>query len=198
MSYHAKLERMAVPVLEHMAVSVVEHPRPWTEEEFFALGETANRVELFDGSLLVSPAPTVRHQRLSRRLANVLEPAAREAGLDVHLAINLRLRPGRVPIPDLVIARPVDPDTLVIEARDIELVCEITSTNAATDRVLKMHYYSAAGIPWYLLVDPQGPTLNLFRLDGDKYVEEASAAPGERLLFTAPIVTELDPASLAE
>jgi hypothetical protein len=36
----------------------------------------------------------------------------------------------------------------------------------------------------------------LYRLDDDKYVEEASAEPGTPLLFTDPIVTELDPASL--
>jgi len=29
-------------------------------------------------------------------------------------------------------------------------------------------------------------------------VAEASAAPGERLLFTTPFVAELDPASLAQ
>jgi Uma2 family endonuclease len=187
---------MAAPVIE--AVPVTEHTDPWTEEEFFALGETANRVELFDGSLLVSPAPSIRHQFLAAALRDALRPAAREAGLEVHLAVNVRLRAGQIPIPDLVIARPVDLDTLVIEARDIELVCEITSTNVVADRVLKMHYYSAAAIPRYLLVDPRGPVLNLFRLDGDKYVAEASAGPGERLLFTAPVVTELDPASLAQ
>ncbi len=179
-----------------MAAPVVDHNFPWTEEEFFAFGETNARVELFDGSLLVSPAPTVRHQVLSVALRNALHPAAREAGLYIYLAINLRLRTGRIAIPDLVIARPVDPDTLVVEARHVELVCEITSTNAATDRVLKMHYYAVAGIPWYLLVDPRPLRLSLFRLDGDKYVEEAGAVPGEPLLFTAPIVTELDPASL--
>jgi Uma2 family endonuclease len=98
----------------------------------------------------------------------------------------------------VVVAHPVDLDALVVEARDITLICEITSTNVATDRVLKMHYYATAGIPWYLLVDPKPLSLSLYRLDGDKYVEEASAAPGERLLLTAPIVTELDPASLGD
>jgi Uma2 family endonuclease len=169
---------------------------PWTEEDYFALGETPARVELFDGSLLVSPRGTVRHQSWSLSLANALDAAAREAGLDVYLAINLRLRTGRIAIPDLVITRPVDLDTVTVEARDIELVCEITSTNAATDRVLKMHYYAGAGIPRYLLVDPRPMALYLCRLGGDKYVEEASALPGESLLFTAPVVTELDPASL--
>ena len=112
-----------------MAAPVFEHVFPWTEEEYFALGETADRVELFDGSLLVSPAPTIRHQHLSVRLHNALEPAALSAGLAIYLAVNVRLRPGRVPIPDLVITAPVDPDTLVLEARLLRLVCEITSTS---------------------------------------------------------------------
>jgi Uma2 family endonuclease len=180
-----------------MATEAFGHVFPWTEEDYFALGETKDRVELFDGSLVVSPAPSVRHQHLSRRLANALEPAAIEAGLEVYEAINLRLRPGRVPIPDLVVVRPVEKDTLVLDAGEVALVCEITSpSNAGHDRILKMHHYAAAGIPWYLLVEPQPLTLQLYRLDGDRYVEEASAVPGESLLFTAPIVTELDPASL--
>lgn len=180
-----------------MAAPAFEHVVPWTEEEYFALGQTADRVELFDGGLLVSPAPTVKHQHLSVRLHNALEPGARDAGLEVYLAVNVRLRPGRVPIPDLVITRPVPPDTLVVEARLLGLICEITSTNAATDRVLKMHYYAVAGIPWYLLVDPDPVTLRLYRLDGDKYVEEASAGPGETLRLTEPVAATLDVDQLA-
>ena len=48
------------------------------------------------------------------------------------------------------------------------------------------------------MVDPKPLSLNLYRLHGETYVEEASAALGERLLFTEPIVAELDPASLGD
>jgi Uma2 family endonuclease len=179
-----------------MAAPVYEHVVPWTEEEYFALGETADRVELFDGGLLVSPAPTIRHQDLSARLRDALLPAARNAGLAVYLAVNVRLRPGRVPIPDLVITEPVPLDTLVVEAAMLRLVCEITSTNAANDRVLKMHYYAAAGIPWYLLVDPDPLVLRLYRLDGDRYVEHSSAKFGEALTLTEPVDAVLDTSRL--
>jgi Uma2 family endonuclease len=84
----------------------------------------------------------------------------------------------------------------VLDGAEVRLVCEITSTNAATDRVLKMHYYAVAGIPWYLLVDPDPVTLSLFRLDGNRYVEHALAKPGETLSLTEPVVAELGPTAL--
>lgn len=174
------------------------HVLPWTEEEYLALGETSDRVELFDGSLLVSPAPTPHHQDLSVRLAIALMPAAETAGLRVYLAVNVRLREGRIPIPDLVVVEPVDPSQAVIDASAVRLVAEIVSaSNAATDRVLKMHYYAEAAIPLYLLVDPTPePRLRLFRLDGGQYALDAEARPGQRLHLTDPVTVTIDPSAL--
>src|SRR5215475_5823422 len=94
--------------LRDMARALTEHGRPWTEDEYLALGETLDRVELLDGDLHMSPAPTRRHQRISRRLANALEAA--DPDLDVDVEVNVRLRPGTIVVPDIVVSRHTDLD----------------------------------------------------------------------------------------
>jgi Uma2 family endonuclease len=174
-----------------------EHGAPWTEEAYLALSQTTDRLELFDGSLTVSPSPTPMHQWVSRRLANALDPAAEKAGLEVYEAVNVRLRTGRIPIPDLVIVEPIDRRKPVIDASAVRLIGEIVSLgNPAADRVTKMHYYADAGIAWYLLVEPDesdAVTLSLFRLDGDRYTPHAAGAPGIPLELTEPVEVTLDP-----
>lgn len=180
-----------------MTATLGDHPLAWTEQEYLALGETAERIELFDGSLHVTPAPTFRHQSISGRLFAALMPATDAAGLDIFEAINVRLRPGRIPIPDLVVARGADPDGGVLDAVNALLVCEIISpSKAAADRVLKMHYYAEAGIEWYLLIDPDGPTMQLYHHEDGRYVEHAAGAPRIPLTFPEPINVTIDPATL--
>ena len=171
-----------------------DHVGPWSEEEFFALGETTNRIELIDGSLLVSAAPNKRHQ--------ASEPAARQCARGgPHAAsaswssrtINVRLKTDRIVIPDIVVAE-TDEDGDVLEAAEITLVCEIISPrNAATDRVVKMQFYALAGIPIYLLVDPDeaAVTLRLLRLDGGHYVQDQIVRTGERLRIDEPFPIDL-------
>lgn len=168
-----------------------------TEQEFLALGETSERIELFDGSLFVTPAPTPRHQYLSRRLANALDRGAEAAGLHVSEAVNVRLRPNRIPIPDVVVTTMIDFSAPVVDAAAVRLVCEIVSpSNASADKVLKMHYYAAAGIPWYLLAEQDTGTLRMYGLSGDKYAEWATAGPGDVLRLTEPLTADIRPESL--
>ncbi|GAA1588726.1 Uma2 family endonuclease [Actinoplanes couchii] len=170
----------------------------WTESEYLAIGETPERIELFDGRLHVSPAPGLRHQHALDELKDAFKPVARKAGLFVYENVNVHVGRNRIPIPDLTLFKNADyDDDLVIPASDVLLVCEVMSpSNAKTDKTTKMTYYAEAGIPWYLLVEPRTATVTLYMLSGAKYVEHASAEPGELLELVEPVAVTIDPADL--
>jgi Uma2 family endonuclease len=179
------------------AVIPTDHHLPWTEEEYLALGETEDRVELFEGDLHVSSSPTPRHQRICGKLYTSLDAPSEACGLHVHTAVNLRLKPGTIVIPDLTITSAIDFDARVVSADRAKLVCEVTSpSNATTDKVLKMHYYAEAGIPWYLLVEHETATLRLHRLENSAYILHATVRPGDVLRLVEPVRAEIRPESL--
>ncbi|MEU4562614.1 Uma2 family endonuclease [Actinoplanes sp. NPDC023936] len=181
-----------------MGMDMLPHtPGTWTEEEFFALDETTERVELHEGRLLVSPSPVGPHQDVSLSLAVALLPAARARKLWVRLDIDVRIAPGTIMRPDLIIADGPRVAT-VTAASDVLLICEITSPgNASNDRVLKMELYASAKIKWYLLIEPDMTdyeflTARLLRLDGDRYVEHSVTEYGEELVLEEPFPIAID------
>ncbi|WP_236049521.1 Uma2 family endonuclease [Paractinoplanes ovalisporus] len=171
--------------------------RPLTGDEFLALDGTGERIELFDGNLHLSPNPGVRHQHATGQVAGALDDKAERTGLIVLTRVSVRLRDDRIPTADLVITSDTFLDGPVLEARTVCLVGEILSpASRAVDTILKKHYYAEAGIPWYLVADPDGPTLHCFELAGKAYKEHLTAKPGEVLELVEPVAVELDPRDL--
>ncbi|SNY41475.1 Uma2 family endonuclease [Paractinoplanes atraurantiacus] len=174
----------------------LDHSEPWTEAAYLALGETKPRIELIDGGLQVSPAGDLAHQGISHNLVRLLHPRARAANLHIVSAVNVRLSPGRILIPDVTVGT-MGRLGAVAEVAKVELVAEILSPSSAlVDRVWKRELYAAAGIEWYLLVEPDMPdyesvTLRLLHRRDGCYEEAATAGPGETLRSDRPFPIEL-------
>jgi Uma2 family endonuclease len=174
------------------------HGGPWTETDYFALGERGDRIELIDGGLLITPTGSGGQRRYARALANLLDDAA-PGGFEVLGAVNVRVGRDRVLIPDIVVTNRLDEEITFFDAADIALVVEIASpSNATTDRVLKSHLYAAAGIETYLRVElgEHGPVLYEHRLAGSAYALVAEGGADNPLALVRPYPVEIDPGQL--
>jgi Uma2 family endonuclease len=178
--------------------ALLDHVGPWTEQDYLALPED-RRIELLDGGLLVSPSAGGRHQRLSSQLWYALGKAA-PSGLEVLEAINVRVAPGRILIPDLVVVTNPGLDLAVWDPAEVAMVVEIVNPGSiAADRAIKPQLYSAAGIEYYLRIELNGPgpSSTAYRLQRGHYVEVASAKSGQVLCLAEPFGVDLDLAELA-
>jgi Uma2 family endonuclease len=178
--------------------ALLEHVGPWTEQDYLALPED-RRIELLDGGLLMSPSAGSRHQRLSFQLCYALGRAA-PSGLEVLEAINVRVAPGRILIPDLVVVTKPGLDLTVWDPAEVAMIVEIVSPGSiAADRAIKPQLYSAAGIEHYLRIELNGPGPSgaAYRLQQGCYVEVVSSTSGQVLRLAEPFGVDLDLADLA-
>ncbi len=144
-----------------------------------------NRYEIVDGDLLVTPAPSPLHQRVSKRLQRQLEAyfEARGEAEVFNAPIDLILGFHDVVQPDLVVVR----DPAQISARGIEgpplLVVEIISPSTRDqDRAIKARRYAAFGVPHYWMVDPERQGLECHRLASDGTYHRVVEAAGDTAL----------------
>ena len=155
-----------------MALDVI--PR-LTYEEFRQLPDDGKRYELIHGRVHLSPAPSTRHQFVSQNLAASLGPFVVKNGLgellvaplDVCLSEDIAVQPDLVFISSQRIE--IIQENFVAGASD--LVVEILSpSTAAHDRATKLNLYAEAGVPWVWLMDPLARTVEVLKLQGNKYL----------------------------
>jgi Uma2 family endonuclease len=162
--------------------AVFAHPGPWTEDDYFTLPEMPTKVELVDGVLVVNPLSNAVHQRLVYQISVLLGQTCPSRDWEVFPGLNVRLWPGHVRNPDVVVAR-AGATALYVPGADMLLIVEITSPgNFRQDRIAKHSDYAAAGIPFYLRVDlengPEALEATLFALADGEYQEATRSADG--------------------
>jgi Uma2 family endonuclease len=164
-----------------------------TWNDYAALPDDGRRYEVIEGELIVSPAPTFRHQEVVAELTMTLRSYAETHGLGKVVAspVDVRLDEHTVCQPDILFIRK---DRLSIVADQVmgapDLVIEVLSPwTADTDRRRKAKLYAKFAVPHYWIVSPQDEAVILYRLAGDTYERVAMYQGADR--FEAEPFAEL-------
>ena len=155
-------------------IMIRQADRPYTAEDLAEMPTDGRRYEVLGGELVVSPSPSVRHQRVSLRLSAILETHLERTQVGTVLAapFDVHLSEHDVIQPDLVVILRENGDRIRRNAIHgaPDLLIEIVSpSSAGYDRVRKSAIYSANGVPEYWIVDPDSQTILAQYLDGGRY-----------------------------
>ncbi len=161
---------------EGLTLEVLElFPRQgkWTERYYFSLPETNKIVELSEGRLIITPAPTTEHQRISSNLYFLVRSyiQAERLGEVCYSPLDVRLWPGTIRQPDIVFMSNEHKDRITEKYWGVpDLVMEILSESTeGQDRAVKFYEYRVAGVLEYWIVDPSRKAIEVFVLDQEKY-----------------------------
>jgi Uma2 family endonuclease len=155
-----------------------------TWEEFVRLPEDDPR-ELIDGSLIEVETPTELHEHIVAWITFHLVGWVRANGGRVFASgYKVRVRADRGVMPDVQLYRKENParGEKAMESGRPDLAVEVVSESSPRyDRVTKLHWYAAIGVPEYWIVDPQAHTVERLLLHGAHYLI-ADALAGDQQL----------------
>lgn len=150
--------------------------KSYTFEDWLSWDEGV-RAEIMDGALVMMAPPSQKHQEIMgeifRQLATFLKgksckvfpaPFGVRLAQDEHTALE----------PDIVVVC----DRKKLDGKVCngapDMVVEVSSPSTARhDRLVKYHKYLHAGVREYWIVDPDTKTVQVFLLEGGKYVVNA-------------------------
>jgi Uma2 family endonuclease len=176
---------MTVLILPTDAPAVAGPPQGhWTHEQWETLPDDGNRYEVIDGVLYMSTAPSTFHQWIILRLVELVgTPAMKQSFAIPFFAPIGVLMPGCDAVqPDFGLVRTAN--QRIIRDRRIrgvpDLLAEVLSpNNRAYDEQVKLEAYARAGLPEYVIVDPQARALQHYRIGSDGRYDDPLIHGGE-------------------
>jgi Uma2 family endonuclease len=147
-------------------------PYTWTYSEYARFPDDGNRYEVIDGEVLVTPAPSPRHQDVAARLLVALQQYAERNALGKFFYdIDLLLVAGQFLRPDLLFVPNSAREGITDRGMELPpgLVIEVQSpTSSSIDRVKKPRRYGDFGVPEYWVVDPDEQVVWMWRFAAGK------------------------------
>lgn len=148
--------------------------RRCTYDELVAEMEETNQPhELWDGELIMAPAPFFSHQKITLRFYRMLDDWVTERALGEVIAspIDMVLSPHRMVQPDVAF---IAKERLDIIERVImgpaDLVAEVVSLGGRNrDRIEKRDLYEQYGVKEYWIIDPEPKTVDVLWMVNSRY-----------------------------
>jgi Uma2 family endonuclease len=164
-----------------------------TYDDLARMPDDGMRHEIIDGVHYVTPAPSLRHQRVSMRLA-----AALAHYLEIHPVGEVLAAPvdtvftqWDVVEPDLLFV--ADDQRGILTEPNIQgapaLVVEILSPGTRKrDLGVKKDLFDRGGVREYWIVDPKENTVTIYRRSSDGSLGEVQALPEQANAITTPLL----------
>jgi len=182
-----------------MTALALPHGEPLTVEDVWDITPDGRRYELIEGVLIVTPAPGAPHQMCTVRAWALLDNAAGPEHLVLIAPFDWVAGPQSLLQPDVLVA--LRADVAATGDKRLErtplMVVEVASPSTRlVDRGTKRLAFEAAGVPVYWIIDPDVPSLTVFRLQDGRYVEEARVEGDEVYEATEPFPVRVIPNQL--
>jgi Uma2 family endonuclease len=175
----------------------------YTVEDWLRLPATGERIELIDGSFVMSSMPGYDRAIAAKRLVRILDDVCPQ-DCEVVETGNLQVGDDGL-IPDIVVghAETMLAGVVKLSASDVDCVVEIVSPGRGShrrDHDVKPPKYAAGGIPVVIRVELLGddaPRVEVFNLAAQGYELVAEAKAGDTVTINDPFPVSFDPAVLA-
>lgn len=179
-----------------VTMSLLPQRHALTRADLDAMPDDGLRHELLDGSLIVTPAPSRRHQFAVSELVRLLQRRCPEELLVVAAPTDVTLNADTTLQPDVVL---VERATFLDESLDLRplLVIEVLSPSTRRiDLTLKKSRYEAAGTPAYWVVDASEPSITAWELTDGRYGDPTVVVGEDVLQVVAPFAVSISAAQL--
>ena len=177
-------------------VTTLPHGGGFTRADLEAMSDDGRRHELIDGTLVVTPSPSHRHQRCSLRLAVLLHDHCPQDLEVVAAPFDVALTEDTVMQPDLLVARRTDFTDKDLSGVPVLVVEILSPSTRQVDLHLKRARYEAAGCPSYWVVDPEAPRIVVFEIENGRYVERTHAVGSDEIEVSLPFGLTIKPQDL--
>jgi Uma2 family endonuclease len=171
---------------------------PFTRADLHAMPDDGRRHELVDGTLVVTPSPSARHQEVSLALTVTLWEACPPELRLFYAPFDVALGEETVLQPDLLVAPRADFTDRDLPVAPLLAIEILSPSTRRIDLTLKLARYEAAGTASYWVVDPDELTLTAWELVDGAYVEVAHVTGEEEWAASAPFPVTISPARLRD